>query len=67
MDPVAVRKWADVLQQVAKDPKWIAANANYGGIPHVLSPEETAAYLAVSLVITGLGAWYHRRYPVRTA
>jgi polar amino acid transport system permease protein len=27
----------------------------------------TAAYLAVSLLITGLGAWYHHRYPVRTA
>jgi polar amino acid transport system permease protein len=27
----------------------------------------TSAYLAVSLVITGLGAWYHHRYPVRTA
>jgi polar amino acid transport system permease protein len=27
----------------------------------------TAAYLGVSLLITGLGAWYHRRYPVRTA
>ncbi len=27
----------------------------------------TVAYLAVSLLITGLGAWYHRRYPVRTA
>jgi polar amino acid transport system permease protein len=27
----------------------------------------TAAYLSVSLLITGLGAWYHRRYPVRTA
>ena len=27
----------------------------------------TAAYLAVSLLITALGAWYHRRYPVRTA
>mgnify|MGYP001547110010 CR=1 FL=1 len=27
----------------------------------------TAVYLAVSLAITGLGAWYHRRYPVRTA
>ncbi|MGN6528636.1 MAG: amino acid ABC transporter permease [Burkholderiaceae bacterium] len=26
----------------------------------------TAAYLAVSLAITGLGTWYHRRYPVRT-
>ncbi len=27
----------------------------------------TAAYLSVSLLITGLGAWYHHRYPVRTA
>jgi polar amino acid transport system permease protein len=27
----------------------------------------TAAYLSVSLAITGLAAWYHRRYPVRTA
>ena len=27
----------------------------------------TAAYLGVSLLITALGAWYHRRYPVRTA
>jgi len=27
----------------------------------------TAAYLSVSLLITGLGAWYHHQYPVRTA
>jgi len=27
----------------------------------------TAAYLTVSLAITGLAAWYHHRYPVRTA
>ena len=26
----------------------------------------TAAYLAVSLVITGLAAWFHRAYPLRT-
>jgi len=26
----------------------------------------TAAYLTVSLLITGLAAWYHHRYPVRT-
>jgi polar amino acid transport system permease protein len=26
----------------------------------------TAAYLTVSLAITGLAAWYHHRYPVRT-
>ncbi len=27
----------------------------------------TAAYLAVSLVITGAAAWFHHRYPARTA
>lgn len=27
----------------------------------------TAAYLTVSLGITGLAAWFHRRYPARTA
>lgn len=27
----------------------------------------TLAYLTVSLCITGLAAWYHRRFPVRTA
>ena len=27
----------------------------------------TVAYLAVSLAITGLAAWYHARYPARTA
>jgi polar amino acid transport system permease protein len=26
----------------------------------------TAAYLTVSLIITGLAAWYHHRFPVRT-
>lgn len=26
----------------------------------------TSAYLLVSLAITGVGAWYHHRYPVRT-
>jgi polar amino acid transport system permease protein len=26
----------------------------------------TAAYLTVSLLITGLAAWYHHRFPVRT-
>lgn len=27
----------------------------------------TAAYLSVSLVITGLAAWYQQRYPARTS
>ena len=27
----------------------------------------TAAYLSVSLAITGLASWYHHRFPVRAA
>ena len=27
----------------------------------------TVAYLTVSLIITGLAAWYQHRFPVRTA
>jgi polar amino acid transport system permease protein len=27
----------------------------------------TVAYLSVSLLITGLGAWYQKQFPVRTA
>src|SRR5687767_14043242 len=27
----------------------------------------TAAYLTISLAITGLAAWYHHRFPVRSA
>ncbi|MBO1016360.1 tripartite tricarboxylate transporter substrate binding protein [Achromobacter sp. SD115] len=45
MSPEAVAKWAAVLKQISKDPKWIAGNANFGGIPHVLSPAETEKYV----------------------
>lgn len=46
MNPEAVKRWAAVLQTAAKDPRWVAANDNYGGIPRVLSPEETEKYVA---------------------
>ncbi|WP_088158588.1 Bug family tripartite tricarboxylate transporter substrate binding protein [Achromobacter xylosoxidans] len=46
MSPEAVAKWAAVLQQISQDPKWIAGNANFGGIPHVLSPAETEKYVS---------------------
>lgn len=46
MNPEAVAKWASALQQVARDPKWIAGNASFGGIPHVLSPSETERYIS---------------------
>ncbi|QIL81177.1 tripartite tricarboxylate transporter substrate binding protein [Diaphorobacter sp. HDW4A] len=48
MNPDAVKKWADALKQVAKNQKWVAGNANFGGIPHVLSPEETEKYVSNS-------------------
>lgn len=46
MSREALDKWAAVLQQIAKDPKWIAGNANFGGIPHVLSPADTEKYVS---------------------
>jgi len=46
MSPEAVNKWAAALKQIAQDPKWIAGNANFGGIPHVLSPADTEAYIS---------------------
>ena len=45
MNSQAVDKWASVLQQIARDPRWIAGNANFGGIPHVLSPADTEKYV----------------------
>ncbi len=45
MSAEAVDKWASALQQISKDPKWIEGNANFGGIPHVLSPADTAKYV----------------------
>lgn len=51
MDPAAVAKWAEVLRQISQDPKWIAGNANFGGIPHVLSPAETEKYVSQGAAI----------------
>lgn len=41
-----VKKWAAVLRSAATDARWISANATYGGIPRVLTPEETATYVS---------------------
>ncbi|HEY9271929.1 tripartite tricarboxylate transporter substrate binding protein [Achromobacter sp.] len=51
MSPEAVAKWASALKQIAQDPKWIAGNANFGGIPHVLSPAETEKYISQGAAI----------------
>ena len=45
MAPEAVQRWAAALKQIARDPKWIAGNENFGGIPNVLSPEDTERYV----------------------
>ncbi|MEJ7929511.1 tripartite tricarboxylate transporter substrate binding protein [Ramlibacter sp. AN1015] len=46
MAPEAVKRWAEVLQKASTDPRWIAGNATYGGIPKILSPQETEKYIA---------------------
>ena len=51
MNPEAVKKWADALKQVSQNPKWIAGNANFGGIPNVLSPEDTLKFVTESQAI----------------
>lgn len=51
MSPDIVAKWASALEQIAQDPKWIAGNANFGGIPHVLSPAETEKYISQGAAI----------------
>ena len=51
MSPEAVDKWAAVLKQISQDPKWIAGNANFGGIPHVLPPGETEKYVSQGAAI----------------
>lgn len=40
-----VAKWEQVLQQVAKDPQWIAGEQKLGSIPHVRSSAETAKFV----------------------
>jgi len=39
-----VDRWTEVMQQVARDPDWIATNRKIGGIPSVRSPAETERF-----------------------
>ena len=48
LSPDIVRKWAGILKAASGDARWISANATYGGIPRVLTPEETARYVSES-------------------
>jgi tripartite-type tricarboxylate transporter receptor subunit TctC len=51
MDPAAVLRWSSVLRQLSQDSKWVAGNATFGGIPNVLSPEDTHKYVENSFSV----------------
>ena len=51
MPPAVVKRLADALQQASTNPKWLAANESFGGIPHVLSPQDTEQYVRNSYAI----------------
>jgi tripartite-type tricarboxylate transporter receptor subunit TctC len=48
MDPAAVKRWTAVLKQLSEDPKWIAGNAGFGGIPSVMSAADTEKFVSDS-------------------
>jgi len=48
MDPAAVKRWTAVLKQLSEDPKWIAGNATFGGIPSVMSAADTENFVSDS-------------------
>ena len=41
-----VDQWADLLQQAARDPAWVAATEKAGSLPRVLSPADTERFVA---------------------
>lgn len=45
MAPTLVARWAEVLQQVAKDPNWLRGEEKIGSIPRVLGPAETEKFV----------------------
>lgn len=45
MAPALVARWAEVLQQVAKDPNWLRGEEKIGSIPRVLVPAETERFV----------------------
>lgn len=51
MKPEAVQRWAAVLKQISTDQRWITANANYGGVPRVLSPKDTEKFAGDSYAV----------------
>lgn len=45
MDKKIITIWGDTLQKVGKDPQWINATEKIGSVPHIKTPEDTAAYV----------------------
>lgn len=45
MQPALVARWAEVLQQVARDPNWLRGEEKIGSIPRVLGPAETEKFV----------------------
>lgn len=43
--PEVVRRWSDVMAQIARDPGWLSGNEKLGGIPAVRSPAETEQFV----------------------
>lgn len=45
MPKPVVDRWAQVFQQLAKDPDWQTGNARIGGVPAIRSPAESYAFV----------------------
>jgi tripartite-type tricarboxylate transporter receptor subunit TctC len=46
MDPGALAKWTEVLNEVARNPAWIAGEEKIGSVPKILPPQETDVFVA---------------------
>lgn len=51
MSAEAIGRWTSVLEQVGKDPKWIAGNASFGGIPSLLSRKDSEKFIGESSAV----------------
>lgn len=45
-----VKKWSEVLDQANKDAGWLAGNVRYGGVPKILTPQDTEKFVATQFV-----------------
>lgn len=45
-----VKKWSEVLELANKDAGWLAGNVRYGGVPRILSPQDTEKFAATQYV-----------------